>query len=90
MCVCMFPCVCARSQAAHCGVIAASEFGALDYGNLLPWECRALWENRKPERVCVDVCLCVRTGVCFSSVGKVYLLRTRTQYRLFSTMHSIP
>ena len=56
VCVCVSVSVYVGSQAVHCGVIAASEFAALDYCNLLPRECRALWENRKQERVCVHVC----------------------------------
>lgn len=52
-------CVYVGSQAAHRCVIAASEFAALDYCNLLPRECRALWENREQECVHVHVCVCV-------------------------------
>ncbi len=59
VCVCVRVCVYVGSQAVHCGVIAVSEFAALDYCNLLPRECRALWENRKQECVCVHVCVFV-------------------------------
>lgn len=52
-------CVYVRSQAVHCGVIAESEFAALDYCNLLPQEYRALWENPKQECVCVHMCVFV-------------------------------
>lgn len=59
VCVRVHVCVWVSSQAVHCGVIAASESAALDYRNLLPWECRALWENRKRVCLCARVCVCV-------------------------------
>jgi len=73
--VCVFAGVCVGSQALCCGVIAASEFAALDYGNLLPRECRALWENRKQECVFVHVCV----FVCVLALWEKCLLRTRAQ-----------
>lgn len=81
---CVFVCVYVGSQAVHCGVIAASEFAALDYCNLLPRECRALWENRKQECACVHVCV----FVCVLALWEKFAcLEQGTQYSLFSTMH---
>lgn len=52
-------CVRVCESSVHCGVIAASEFAALDYRNLLPQECWALWENHKEECVCAYMCVFV-------------------------------